>query len=134
VTKLNQSIHFFIPNIADVCLVLQPHLVDHEDLVILLGNLLPTIRNIAAAVVRVDLPHSKAVLMTSPAYVERVVILVESSLDSPSRNMTIAGIHPGQVAVTRSHQDIILFLAMLLASPGNIATVVLWVHLAWIST
>ena len=98
----------------------------------------------------VDLPHRIAVLMPSPPNVERVVPLVKPSLDSPGRNMTVTGIHPGQVTVARSNENlqrrheiisqhelsmfspsyIIFLLAVLLPSPGNIAAVVLRVNLA----
>ena len=125
--------------------MLEPHLVDDQDLVVLLGNLLPAIRNVAAAMLSIDLPHRKAVLMPGPANVERVVITVEPALDSSGRNMAVTGIHPGQVTVAGSNEDlqmkskklcdmlacpyIILLLAVLLPAPGYVAAVVLRVHL-----
>ena len=86
--------------------MLEPHLVDDQDLVVLLGNLIPAIRNVAAAMLSIGLPHRKAVLMPGPANVERVVIAVEPALDSSGRNMAVTGIHPGQVTVAGSHKDL----------------------------
>ena len=53
-----------------------------------------------------DLADGEAVLVLSPADVERVVVLVEAALDRPRGDVAVAGRHPGQVAVLRSHQDL----------------------------
>ena len=44
--------------------------------------------------------------MSGPANVERIIAVIVSSLDSSSRDVTIGGIHPGQVTVPRSHKDL----------------------------
>ena len=44
--------------------------------------------------------------MSGPADVERIIAAVVSSLESSSRDVTIGGVHPGQVTVPRSHEDL----------------------------
>ena len=53
-----------------------------------------------------DLADGDAVLVLSPADIEWVVVLVEAALDRPRGDVAVAGRHPGQVAVLRSHQDL----------------------------
>merc|ERR550539_1335131 len=112
----------------------QPHLVNDEDLIVLLGHLLSTIGDVAAAVLRVHLPHSEGVLVSGPADVERIIAAIVSSLDSSSRDVTIGGVHPGQVTVPRSHEDIVLLPAQLLPAVWDVAAVVVRVDLARVET
>merc|ERR1712024_420833 len=108
----------------------QPHPVNDEDLVVLLGHLLPTVRNVAAAVLRVHLAHSEGVLVSGPSDVERIIAVVVSSLDSSSRDVTIGGVHPGQVTVPGSHENIVLLPAQLFPAVRDVAAAVVGVALA----
>merc|ERR1719145_555532 len=84
--------------------VLEPHLVDDQNLVLSVRVLLTAERNVATSMLRVDLPNSVAVLVVGSANVDRFVLLVEASLNSSGRNVTIAGINPGQVTVAWSYK------------------------------
>ena len=78
---------------------------------------------------------------------------IYDDLNCPGGDVTIAGVHPGQVAVARSHQDlklsffsrttkttarkcwtyVVIFFGNLLSTIGNVASVMLRVHLVCVS-
>merc|ERR1719180_415189 len=102
----------------------EPHLVNDQHLVLSVSVLLTTEGNVATSVFWVDLPNSIAVLMMGPADVDWVVLFIEPTLNCSSRNVTITGVHPGQVAVAWSHKDVIIFFSNLLSTIANVASVV----------
>merc|ERR1739842_223076 len=78
----------------------------------------------------VDLANSIAVFVVGPTNVDGVVLFIEPTLNCPSGDVTIAGVHPGQVTIARSHQDVVIFFGNLLSTIGDVASVMLRVHLS----
>merc|ERR1719367_357588 len=80
---------------------------------------------------KVYLPNSIAVLVVGPTNIDGVVLFIEPTLNRSGGDVTIAGVDPGQVAVTRSDQDVVIFFGNLLSTIGDVASVVVRVHLSW---
>jgi len=110
------------------------HFVNDQALVLFLGMLLSTIGNVATSMFWIYLSYSIAVFVGCPPNVDGVIVLVVSSLKGSSGNLSTRAIDPGQVAVTGSHQNLILLLDMFLSSPGDVAALVVRIDLAWEET